>query len=341
MALIDYYAVLDVARNADQETIKKAYREKQIKCHPDKHAQLPPEFQQLATDMSKKINEAYEVLKDSEKRAAYDQALKGNDKPSNTGSAPASEASRDQERRRYEQQREERERRERAEQEEREKREAARARRERERAAAEAERIRREREEREAEERRARAEDERARIRSGKKGNLIVVIVFGVIALPFLLMYAYSHRYFFMSRPYAEIMTFHGWIIGCEDEEHTHRCSAEKGKLRIYHDAGSRFDGAIISGLSMVVLDVKDGPEIGSLTIDGNTPISVMGCIETCWRADGDQLTGILSQMFKGKRAKIHVRSKKTNKIEDTMVDLENFSEVYATFERIYHEWFK
>ena len=63
----DYYKVLDVDRSASQKEIKKAFRNLALKYHPDKN---PDE------DSSRKfreIAEAYEVLRDEEKRRQYDQ----------------------------------------------------------------------------------------------------------------------------------------------------------------------------------------------------------------------------------------------------------------------------
>lgn len=62
----DYYAVLGVARDASADDIKKAYRKLARKYHPDVNA--APD----AEDRFKEVGEAYEVLKDPEKRAAYD-----------------------------------------------------------------------------------------------------------------------------------------------------------------------------------------------------------------------------------------------------------------------------
>jgi len=62
----DYYAVLGVDRKASQDDIKKAYRKLARKYHPDVNAEPDAE------DKFKEVGEAYEVLSDSEKRAAYD-----------------------------------------------------------------------------------------------------------------------------------------------------------------------------------------------------------------------------------------------------------------------------
>jgi molecular chaperone DnaJ len=68
MAKEDYYELLGVERNASAEELKKAYRKKAVQHHPDKN----PGSKQ-AEEMFKKISEAYDVLQDAEKRAAYDR----------------------------------------------------------------------------------------------------------------------------------------------------------------------------------------------------------------------------------------------------------------------------
>ena len=68
MARRDYYQVLDVARTATDVEIKKAYRRLAMKFHPDRN---PTDHE--AEGRFKEVKEAYEVLCDPQKRAAYDQ----------------------------------------------------------------------------------------------------------------------------------------------------------------------------------------------------------------------------------------------------------------------------
>ncbi len=64
----DYYKILGVSRNATSEEIKKAYRKLAAKYHPDRNKDNPQ-----AEEKFKEINEAYQVLKDEEKRKWYDR----------------------------------------------------------------------------------------------------------------------------------------------------------------------------------------------------------------------------------------------------------------------------
>ena len=68
MSKRDYYEVLGVDKGADKETIKKAYRKLAMKHHPDQNKDNPK-----AEEKFKEVNEAYDVLKDPDKRAAYDR----------------------------------------------------------------------------------------------------------------------------------------------------------------------------------------------------------------------------------------------------------------------------
>ena len=60
----NYYATLGAARDADEKTLKKAYRQAALISHPDKGG-TDEEFQA--------VNEAWSVLSDASKRAAYDR----------------------------------------------------------------------------------------------------------------------------------------------------------------------------------------------------------------------------------------------------------------------------
>ena len=73
MAKRDYYEVLGVPKDASESDIKKAYRKAAMKYHPDKFANSSEAEKKDAEDKFKEINEAYEILSDPQKKAAYDQ----------------------------------------------------------------------------------------------------------------------------------------------------------------------------------------------------------------------------------------------------------------------------
>jgi molecular chaperone DnaJ len=68
MAKRDYYKILDVARDASEADIKKAYRRLAMKMHPDRNP-----GDKASEEQFKEAKEAYEVLSDAQKRAIYDQ----------------------------------------------------------------------------------------------------------------------------------------------------------------------------------------------------------------------------------------------------------------------------
>ena len=68
MADKDFYEILGVQRNASDDEIKKSYRKLAMKYHPDRNKDDKESERKF-----KEVSAAYEILKDSEKRSAYDQ----------------------------------------------------------------------------------------------------------------------------------------------------------------------------------------------------------------------------------------------------------------------------
>ena len=71
MKFKDYYDILGISADASQDEVKRAYRKLARKYHPDVSKEADAE------ERFKEVNEAYEVLKDPEKRAAYDRLRRG------------------------------------------------------------------------------------------------------------------------------------------------------------------------------------------------------------------------------------------------------------------------
>ena len=68
----NYYEILEVDKNASKEIIDKAYKTLAKRYHPDLQTQ---EGKEQKEEMMKKVNEAYDVLSDENKRTAYNQQL--------------------------------------------------------------------------------------------------------------------------------------------------------------------------------------------------------------------------------------------------------------------------
>ena len=68
MSKRDFYEVLGVSRDADEKTLKGAYRKLAMQNHPDRNPD-----DEAAAERFREATEAYDVLKDPQKRAAYDQ----------------------------------------------------------------------------------------------------------------------------------------------------------------------------------------------------------------------------------------------------------------------------
>src|SRR3954470_21382330 len=68
MAEVDFYELLEIERTADDKTIKTSYRRLAMECHPDRNPGC-----EKSEAKFKAVSHAYDVLKDPQKRAAYDR----------------------------------------------------------------------------------------------------------------------------------------------------------------------------------------------------------------------------------------------------------------------------
>jgi len=68
----DYYKILGVDRNANEEEIKKAYRKRALEHHPDRHVGATDEEKENHEKTFKEIGEAYGVLSDAKQKSRYD-----------------------------------------------------------------------------------------------------------------------------------------------------------------------------------------------------------------------------------------------------------------------------
>jgi len=66
--MVNHYKILEVDKNADEDTIRKSYKKLALKYHPDRNKDNQAE----ATEKFKKISESYDVLSNKEKRQQYD-----------------------------------------------------------------------------------------------------------------------------------------------------------------------------------------------------------------------------------------------------------------------------
>ncbi|MBN2341193.1 MAG: J domain-containing protein [Deltaproteobacteria bacterium] len=72
---LDYYRLLGVQKDAGKADVKRAFLKITAKFHPDRHRDATPQIHEAIYDIFKRLNEAYRVLTDPEKRKLYDQQL--------------------------------------------------------------------------------------------------------------------------------------------------------------------------------------------------------------------------------------------------------------------------
>lgn len=72
---LDYYRLLHIAPGVGAVEVKRAYFASSRAFHPDGNRHLPPDLREAVARIAKRITEAYSVLRDSRRRAAYDRLL--------------------------------------------------------------------------------------------------------------------------------------------------------------------------------------------------------------------------------------------------------------------------
>ena len=87
----NYYELLNIAEDASQEEIKKAYQSLILKCHPDKTTNKEPSDQKETEDLFLRAQIAKDILFDVEKRKEYNRKLKENSLKQVTGPLFSSE----------------------------------------------------------------------------------------------------------------------------------------------------------------------------------------------------------------------------------------------------------
>ncbi len=72
---LDYYELLEVKRGAANSQIRSAYHQAQRRYHPDVLRDVPQDVRGVVNQISKRVSEAYSVLRDARRRQVYDQRL--------------------------------------------------------------------------------------------------------------------------------------------------------------------------------------------------------------------------------------------------------------------------
>jgi len=87
--LKNYYELLEIAHDVPADEVKKSFRAQIAKYHPDKVQHLGKEFQAMAADRAAELTEAYRILSDAGRRAAYDATFAKAGAPAAAAAGPA------------------------------------------------------------------------------------------------------------------------------------------------------------------------------------------------------------------------------------------------------------